>query len=634
MKLNKIAIAVLGLLIPVLALAQSNSQNKPVYYKFPVKPGERNFLSGTMGELRPGHFHGGIDIKTDGVTGLPIYAAAPGYISRIKISTGGYGNALYLAHPNGHTTVYGHLEKFEPKLWKWVKEQQYKNQSFEIELFPDKDQFGYEAGEIIAYGGNTGGSGGPHLHFEVRDASQDVLNPLDWRFEEIKDTQAPLIYKVALQAMDIQSRVKNEFGRFEFKPVYTNSNYNLTGSPIKVWGNIGIELLGYDKLDGASNNNGFPKIEVSSNGKLVYSHDVSKFSFSTTRHIEVHTHYEVRKRTGNKFMRLYKADGNELEFYRTNNNRGLLTVDAKDSVQNIEIKLEDSYGNLRTLNFVLEASRPDANLSSISNTSRQPELYENILKFDVPFTEGIAKNALVYANRQRYEISPSYQTKSTAVYLWDMRVALPDSADACGQKIIFNFDAAVPSQREFNLYLPDLDLSFPKAALFDTLYLETNYITQGGKEVFAISEDIYPMNTSIGITLKPKQTYADKAKTHVYQVHGRNSYGWEGGEWQGNKISFRTRDLGEYTILTDDAPPAIRPVRVNSKSLAFRISDALSGINSYEVKVNGEWLLMHYDYKRALIWSELLYENEALKGPVEVKVTDNAGNVATYSTKL
>ena len=632
MKLNKLVLSTLATLLPFFLIAQT--QSKQDYYLFPVKPGERNYLSGTMGELRPGHFHGGIDIKTDGVTGYPIYAAANGYISRIKISTSGYGNALYLAHANGTTTVYAHLEKFEPELWQWVKEEQYKQKTFEIELFPDKDQWAYQRGDTLAYGGNTGGSGGPHLHFEIRDANQDVLNPLEWNFSELKDTQSPLVYKLALVTADIHSRVNGEFGRFEFKPQIVGGQYNLGTKPIKVWGNIGLQLLSYDKLDGASNNNGYPDVEVTSNGKLVYKHSVSKFSFATTRHIEVHTDYEVRKRSGNKFMRLYKADGNELDFYTTNQQDGLLHIDAADSVQEIEIKLTDSFSNLRTIKFTLEAEQPPVELKGLDNNSNSPTLYENILKFDLPYREGMAKNAVIYANRQRYELSPSYMTSAKAVYLWDMRVALPDSADACEQTLQFNFSAMVPSQREFNLYLPEMDLSFPKNSLFDTLYLETALYKQDEKEVFKISEDIYPLKSNITVTLKPTSTDFDKTKTHVYQVNGRNSFGWEGGTWQGNKITFRTRSLGNFTLKTDTTEPNIRAIRVNNKSLSFRISDELSGIKDYEVKVNGEWILMHYDYKRALIWSELLGDEIKLQGPVEVKVTDNAGNVATYTSTL
>src|SRR5690606_4142631 len=149
---------------------------------FPVKPGQQNFLSGTMGEIRPNHFHGGIDIKTGAEIGWPIYAAADGYVSRYKASTYGYGNVIYLTHPNGLVTVYAHLDRFAEPIAGYMLRKQYENQSYELELKPEKDIFKFKKGDIIGYGGNTGGSGGPHLHFEIRDSNHTQYNPLRFKF--------------------------------------------------------------------------------------------------------------------------------------------------------------------------------------------------------------------------------------------------------------------------------------------------------------------------------------------------------------------------------------------------------------------------------------------------------------------
>ncbi|HET8855186.1 MAG TPA: M23 family metallopeptidase, partial [Salinimicrobium sp.] len=129
-------------------------------------------LSGTFGELRSNHFHSGLDIKTQQREGLPVHASAEGYVSRIKVSHYGYGKALYLQHPNGYTTVYGHLKRFSPEIEAYIKELQYANESYEVETFPGSLDLTVDKGELIAYSGNTGGSGGPHLHFEIRDAGQ------------------------------------------------------------------------------------------------------------------------------------------------------------------------------------------------------------------------------------------------------------------------------------------------------------------------------------------------------------------------------------------------------------------------------------------------------------------------------
>lgn len=636
MKLNKfLFIIILSCFTGLVALAQEVPIVKG-YYLFPIRPGEVNFLAGTMGELRPNHFHGGLDIKTGGVTGVPVHAAAEGYISRIKISGTGYGNALYMAHPNGTTTVYAHLESLEDSLANYVRQMQYQQKTFEIELFPEKDQFAYNKGEVIALSGNSGSSGGPHLHFEVRDARQDVLNPLTYGFEEIKDEIAPYIYGVAVKALTTGSRVNQQFGRFEFKPVLNGSSYTIN-EPISVWGKVGIEIEAYDKLNGANNSNGFPCLELRVNGQEVYSHKLDKFSFAQTRHIEVHMDYATRKRTGDKYIRLYLADGNELGFYSLNKDKGAIVANQADSLYDVQLSLSDTYGNQRQLNFQLKATEPQAILDTpykALSGLKEPEVQHNTLKFFAPLKENTSKVASVYANRMVYELAPAYLENQQAVYLWDLRAGLPDSINACEETRHFNFRAMVPSSRQYNLYLPQMDLHFPGNSLFDTLYLQTDYRQQDKLEIFTIDEDLHPMQSSIHVKLKPQQEYPDKSRTHVYNVRGNGRYGWEGGSWEGNKLSFRTRSLGEYTILTDSVQPEVRPVRVNSSSLSFRIWDSLSGINSIETYVNGEWVLMNYDYKRQIIWSEKLEKGKPFKGPVEVRVKDQAGNEKIYSTKI
>lgn len=638
MKLNKEALLLIACFCLWGSLWAQNPRLKDSkeksYYIFPVQPGKQNFLAGTMGELRPGHFHGGLDIKTGSVVGWPIYAAADGYVSRIKVSTSGYGNVMYIAHPNGTTTVYAHLEGFEKGIAKWVREHQYNNKTFELELFPDSSQFKYKQKDVVGYGGNSGGSGGPHLHFEVRDARQDVLNPLDYGFDEVVDNIAPFVTKVALATKSPDARIGHELGRFEYRPVLQNGDYKFTGGPIPAWGSIGVELLAYDKANGADNTNGFPAVDLLVNGKLVYSHNVNKFAYDLTRHIEVHTHYEVRKKTGNKFMRLYVVDGNELPLYKTNNNGGKIIIDQPDSIYNVVLRLTDSYSNVREVEFQLKGEQPKAQLSQLVNKITEPELYDNSLLFSTPNSKDSLKSAVVYSNRRQYEITPAYTTPTTAVYVWDMRQGLPDSAQAAGAKKIFNFKATVPSQTTFNLYLPEVDLIFPKNSLFDTLYLQTSYRKTANGEIFALGEDIYPLFSHITATLKTQQPYQQKDKTHVYEVRGKSNWGWAGGEWNGDEITFRTRTLGQYTLLTDNTAPVIRPVRVNNSSLAFHISDGLSGIKSFNVFVDGEWVLMNYDYKRALIWSEKLDESKLFKGPIEVRVKDNAGNEQVYTTKI
>ena len=137
------------------------------YFIFPINPGQKNTLAGVLGDLRTNHFHAGIDIRTQQREGFQVLAAADGYISRIKVQTTGYGNVIFIKHPNGMTTVYGHLLSYAEPMGSYLRQKQYERQSFDIELNPSPEQFPVRKGQLIALSGNTGGSAGPHLHFEM-----------------------------------------------------------------------------------------------------------------------------------------------------------------------------------------------------------------------------------------------------------------------------------------------------------------------------------------------------------------------------------------------------------------------------------------------------------------------------------
>lgn len=152
-------------------------------------------LSGNFGELRNNHFHAGFDLKTQQKEGLPIFAVADGYISRIKISTFGNGKTLYITHSNGFTSVYAHLQKTSDSIEKFIKKVHYQEQSFEIEKFLKPGEFIVSKGEIIAFSGNSGASEGPHLHFEFRDnVTENIINPMLFGFNQfLKDTKKPVV---------------------------------------------------------------------------------------------------------------------------------------------------------------------------------------------------------------------------------------------------------------------------------------------------------------------------------------------------------------------------------------------------------------------------------------------------------
>ncbi|MEJ2006443.1 MAG: M23 family metallopeptidase, partial [Cyclobacteriaceae bacterium] len=348
-------------------------------------PGERNSLSGTMGELRTTHFHAGIDIRTEGRTGLPVHAAAQGYISRITVSRGGYGNALYIQHPNSTTTVYAHLQEFKGPIADHVREMQYEKQSFELTLYFNAGEFPVKQGEIVALSGNSGSSGGPHVHFDLRDQNQDLLNPLSYGFDEIPDRTPPISQKIAVKALDADARVNDRFGRFEYSVRRVGNDYGID-QPIPVYGKIGLELYAHDRLDYSRFRCGINLLEVDVDGTGVYGYDISTFAFSEQRNVLRHMDYEQVLNDRERFHKLYIDDGNYLRFYSTDENNGILNL-RETGKKNVLITMTDSYGNKSTLKFTLDVRPPESSLEDTSLSAPEWKLTDNILTVRIPSSD-------------------------------------------------------------------------------------------------------------------------------------------------------------------------------------------------------------------------------------------------------
>ena len=297
-------------------------------------------LSGTYGELRSNHFHSGIDIKTKGIEGLNVYSYANGYVSRIKISHGGYGKALYIKHPDGTTTVYGHLKKFSSKIEKIVKSKQYKRESYEIEFFPKENEISVLKKELIAFSGNTGGTNGPHLHFEVRDQNQVPVNPLINASIFIEDGIPPLFKKLFYKSYD-----NNDFysSQTELK-IRKVSNSLYISDTLKSIGKTGIGIVAFDKHNLANNNNGLFKIKTSFNNQNLLEIVFDSISFDETKHINTFIDYSFFKNYEIRIQKLFIEDNNLLDLYSFKLNNGFITIENKKSYI-YEINLYDANGN-------------------------------------------------------------------------------------------------------------------------------------------------------------------------------------------------------------------------------------------------------------------------------------------------
>ena len=346
-----------------------NNQRNPLDYE--------SILSGTFGELRTNHFHSGIDIKTKGKEGSKVYAFSKGYVSRIKISKGGYGKAIYIKHNDGKTTVYAHLKRFSKKIEMIVKNEQYKKENYEIEIFPALNEIQILDNELIAYSGNTGGSSGPHLHFEIRDINQKPLNPLNYGIN-VQDSKIPSILGLKLYSLYENREIKDS----KNLTFYKKDNNTYITDTIYTTGSLGFGVQTIDRQDLASNKNGVYKINTYIDNDTLISIDFNKFSFEETKHINRYIDYPEFKKNKKRFQKLFIQKNNPLSIYKKERNQGVVSLN-ENSKYLITIEVIDFNQNITKLFIPIKGT-----------------LYVDILNNDNKIKIGDFNNSFINRNKK------------------------------------------------------------------------------------------------------------------------------------------------------------------------------------------------------------------------------------------
>lgn len=324
-------------------------------YEAPISPPLKIpiALSGTFAELRSSHFHAGLDIKTQGRQGLGVYGVWDGYISRILVSTNGYGKAIYITHPNGLVSVYAHLKKFAPKIEAYVKNLQYQKESFTLQTFPKKDALQIDKGELIAYSGNTGGSFGPHLHFELREEqSQHPVNPLLHGIE-VEDQIRPQLRKLfVFNKRDNDSlRVAEEISLNK-----VNDSLYVTRL-IQGSGSLGFGLQLFDRQDRSWNKNGVYALRMNINGQTVFGYRFDAFSFQDSKGISQLIDYKTYVDQGTRVQKLFDPLFEDLSFIEQESD-GFVNIEPGKSYQ-LLIEVEDFAGNTSYIETYIEGTTPE-----------------------------------------------------------------------------------------------------------------------------------------------------------------------------------------------------------------------------------------------------------------------------------
>lgn len=521
-------------------------------------------LSGNFGELRSNHFHSGIDFKTQGVEGKPIHSVQDGYVSRISVSPWGYGNGLYITHPDGTTTVYGHLQKFSQKITAYLKEKQYEQESFNVNLSLAPDELPVKEGELVALSGNTGSSGGPHLHFEVRDTeTEEPMDPIEYYKDLIKDTQAPKIQGIMVYSMPGKGVVNGSRRKLELKPVTAkNRKQTLTGK-IEAWGEIGLAVKGYDYMDNTSNIYGIKDITLTADSQVIFHSNLDRFAFDETRYLNSFTDFEEWKEHRSFYIKSFVDPGNRLRFIESLN-RGILTID-EPRTYHLTYKLADAFGNTTQLSIRIEGKE-------------QP--------------------------------IPEIDTENAELFHWW-------SDNRFGAKGI---RLTIPKGNLYN------DLYFRYSVKEDSAALGATHILHNKPVAFHKSAKLsLRLQTD---TLDNKQQYGI-----VRLQNGRRS--WTGGVYRNGWIDADIKEMGSYTLGQDLVPPTITPLNpatwVSQQAIALRLSDNLSGVQTYRGEIDGQYVLFEMNSKSVITYH---FDKERLargKHTLKLVVTDACGNQSTYT---
>lgn len=534
------------------------------------------FLSGNFAELRRNHFHSGIDIKTAGVEGQKVLAAAPGFISRIRVSPYGYGKALYIDHPNGFTTVYAHLRSFVPEIEEMLLREQRKNESYETDMYLDPGAIEVLRGQQIAWSGNTGGSGGPHLHFEIRETqSEQALNPLLFNFD-IRDDIPPTLRGLRVYPANDSSIVEGRNEDRSFVLSGGHGNYLLKHQhTVNAYGEIYFGLHTFDLLNGYSNKCGIYSISLFHNEKLIFRSKLDKLNFETFRQINTYKDFRLFHEKSWHYHRSFKSPFNELEIYEKAVNNGIVSI-LPGSIHQFKYVVTDTYGNSSSLEFKVSGVTPPARITSTLEAQSSM-----IFKYNADnHFEDEDIDLFMPANRLYNDIEFRYGKSDT---LW-----------ACLAPLHHIHDPMTPVDNWFNIRL------------------------KAGDVADSLAEKVLI-------------TKVNQGKYHR-AIGGRYKDGWVSAKVR----EFGDFTIRIDTTPPAVKPLNVYSGKLikGQSSIDFNINDNLSGIKHYEARVNGEWLPMEYEPKNSrltLYTKKLQYSGPAT---FELKVTDERNNTTVFSTEL
>lgn len=549
-----------------IAVAQTPIQSREYpkgYFRYPLDLPPST--AGSFGELRPSHFHSGLDFRTNQRTGYPVHAAADGYISRVRVQFGGGGNIVYINHPNGFTTVYMHNKEFNAEITKAVRDYQYQHQLYEVDFMLPAGQIQVHKNDVISISGNTGAVAGPHLHFEIRDTkSEETINPQLFGVT-IPDRIAPTISVAAIYNLD--DRPFSEKTTHRLLPVTgLNGNYHLTKpGVIELSGSIGFGIVANDMNSASANRNGVYSVQLNLDGKTVYTFAIERFAFDQTHAINGYIDYPTYLNSHRFIQKCFILPGSKISLYPQSINRGVINFDD-DNLHEVEYVVKDIAGNTSTLTLKVRSKHfPHSEFKptgKLFHYDQQNELTTDKVKITVP--TGNLYDDVDFMYSAATQVQPGAYSVVHHIH-----------------------NAFTPVHDQYDLWIkPDIDL---------------------GK-------------------------FADKAV--IVNTNGI----CDSSIYENGYVKAHPKSFGSYYIKLDTTAPHIGPLNIhNGISLAkargifLKISDNLSGIKSYNGKIDGKWVLMEWDYKTKVLSYTFDDKLPVGKHVFTLAVGDNKDNIAEFT---
>lgn len=559
---------ILQLFFSISLFSQTNYPTN--YFTSPVNV--KLSLAGNFGEIRPNHFHAGFDIKTNNKEGMSVNAAADGYISRIKISPYGYGKALYITHPNGYTSVYGHLQGFEKTIAAYCKTIQYTKESFEIDTSLQPNALPVKKGDLIALSGNTGGSQGAHLHFEIREtATEKPVNPYFFGYK-VDDTIKPTIKEIAVYPIGEAASINGKQNIKKIKPVLTKGKYSINKlDSITVNGEIGFGIECFDKETGATGLNGVFSIELQSGGKRIYYHELEKFTFENARYVNAHIDFAEKQKHKDVIQKCFLARNDQLGIYKNVVNNGVLNF-VDDSLHWIKFIVKDFVGNSSELMLKVRST------SKIKNTNKVKNATE--ITFDC-LKENQFKNEEVRITIPAFSLYD------------DLKFIYSKSASPKGtySNLIHLQNDETPLQKAFSLSIKPINLP-------NTLQTKAAIIS---------------------INSKGKKSYEG----------GLFSNGWVTTSTKVFGNFAIIVDTIAPKLKLNLKGDGLKPIDLSQvKAIEIIAKEELSGIKKYRASIDGKWVLCEYELKKDLLF--YVFDETVSSGihTFKIEVRDEKNNLS------